>query len=167
MRLLALLLLAGCTTGTDVQVVAPAEVLVPWVPCPFDEVTGLPDPTCPQPDPVVFALDVALQHASTSAPAGGDLTITSAWRDISLLPEAVIEDVAPELLDATTPVTYAGAGDPGYFPTFAKLPVDEGGSARVYVWVDFLPTTEAGEVFASTLTVSGGTDQVQIRLVPE
>ena len=98
--MLAALVLPACSTGPvdatfNYELVDMEDMIVPWVGCQIDQLTGQPlNPNCQVSDPVIFRLDARVRDTDTQTP-GNNIRVwfTSTYGDIYLLPQEVLEAI--------------------------------------------------------------------------
>jgi hypothetical protein len=169
---LSLALFLGACNGAPHQGLAPvSDIVVDWVICPLDPDTGLSEPNCASPDPLILALEVSVVEDGELPVSGAIVQMTSCSFEVALLPPELVDALAPELadrLDASDgmPVAVEGELSPSYMPGFAELVTDAEGTARVLVFIDRMMRGSNGDALPCPITISGGQDQTQMRITP-
>ncbi len=150
------------------------DIQVPWTACRIDPLTGnTSTPGCENDPPVILPLNVLVRNARTQEPLNNvRIWYASGYHLIYLLPQEVLEAVdLPgterwEYLEERGDVfaEFSGSFDGDYRPTYHEGWTNSNGISTIWLYVEEMPTDDAGQAKESGIVVSIGVDTVVVKL---
>jgi hypothetical protein len=148
------------------------DIKVSWSGCDIDPQTGEQvNPNCETSPPVLIKLTLQVANETTRQPYNNVwISFMSTWHEIFTLPPEVIEAVELPAegnwgdVEGTVAEIAGYQADEEYRPTYYETATDKWGRGEVWIWVETMPTDDAGEVKDGGIIVDIGSDWKLIKM---